>query len=118
MADDVDAPNEARWGFEVEYATCYELCFKIAERIGAELPQIAGGQATWTAHSGSPFPFAVIAQQWNWKEPRLSMFLDEQDESMLRYENGTLHLHAVYHAQVDPEVLQQIVRNFCSARTP
>ena len=68
------------------------------------LPHIEGGKATWSVVSNKPI--AIVAEQW--AEPRL---VDRHATSYegLDIRNGTLRLHFNYHAQLDPEIVWDVL---------
>jgi hypothetical protein len=101
--DDGDAPHART--FELPHAPTLEQALQIV--IAARyLPSIAGGQATWSVASG--VPVAVLAQQWT--APRL-LFLTGKDLQSLDSRDGALRLHFNYHAQRDPELVYEVLRD-------
>ncbi|QJX47574.1 hypothetical protein HMJ29_11735 [Hymenobacter taeanensis] len=70
----------------------------------AYLATIGGGKATWSVVSGRPV--AVVAQQWSetkllsWQTSRLTS---------LNVTDNTLYLHFNYHAQIEPEIVYQVL---------
>jgi hypothetical protein len=70
--------------------------------------------ATWALSSG--IPLAVVAQQW--QEPRVLFRLDAERER-LDAGDGELRLHWSYFAQLDPELVLEVLRNLrLRAATP
>ena len=100
--DDVDAPHART--FSIPEAASLEtvLATVLAARY---LPSISGGLATWSVASN--IPLAVIAQQWS--APRM-LFCTGEDLKMLDREHGVLRLHFNYHAQLDPEIVLEVLR--------
>lgn len=100
--DDVDAPHVRE--FALERAASLETA--LATVISAHyLPSIAGGLATWSVASG--IPLAVIAQQW--PAPRMLVRAGEEPMALDRA-SGVLRLHFNYHAQLDPEIVFEVLR--------
>ena len=101
--DHGDAPHART--FELPQTSSLEQALQrvIAARY---LPSIAGGQATWSVASG--IPLAVLAQQWT--APRL-LFLTSRELQGLDRDAGILRLHFNYHAQRDPELVYDVLRN-------
>ncbi len=100
-ADDVDAPHAIT--FIVPEGMSVGNLMKIVQ--ASHLPKIQGGKATWSVTSG--IPVAVIAQQWS--EPKLLppfelgiVDLDTVD--------GVTNLHVNYHAQLEPETVEEVLR--------
>jgi hypothetical protein len=102
MGDDGDAPHERR--FSYPDATAIE---DVIERIVASgyLASIQGGRATWSVVSG--LPIAVVAQQW--KKPRAVQW-EPVKASSLQSRNGVVGLHFNYHAQVEPDVVLDVLK--------
>lgn len=66
---------------------------------------VQGDRATWSVFSR--WPLAVVAQQW--QRPRMlpaSRFLATRD---LDTRDGVLRLHFNYHAQLDPDVVYEVL---------
>ena len=101
--DDVDAPNSD--SFAVPDGTPLEEIVGGIAKSGY-LPQIAGGQASWSVTSN--VPVAVVAQQW--VQPRMFFLLRGMKE--LDSRDGVLRLYFNYHAQVDPETVYEILWGF------
>ncbi|MDR1228735.1 MAG: hypothetical protein LBK55_06920 [Azoarcus sp.] len=103
--DDINAPNSE--SLSVPDGTgLREIVQDIAQ--SSYLPQIAGGQATWSVTSN--IPVAIVAQQW--AEPRMlnTLKLDRPDE--LDRSDGVLRLYFNYHAQIDPETVYKVFWGF------
>ena len=101
--DDGGAPHART--FELAHAPSLEQALQVV--IAAQyLPSIAGGQATWSVASG--IPVAVLAQQWT--TPRL-LFLTSREQQDLDRKAGALRLHFNYHAQRDPELVYEVLRD-------
>lgn len=99
--DDIDAPHQRvlKVADDIDVAG---LVTRIA--TARYLPGIAGGKATWSVLSRRPL--AVIAQQW--PEPRLlSPFLCALSE--LDLAGDELRVHLVYHAQLEPETVAEVL---------
>ena len=62
--------------------------------------------ATWSLASG--IPIAVIAQQWPAPRP---FFLTGRDIKQLDRTAGELRLHCNYHAQRDPQLVYEVLRD-------
>src|SRR5688500_9977792 len=93
--DGGDAPHARQLGVPEGVAT--DVLVRLVSEA-AQLPQIAGGEATWCV--SSRVPLAVIAQQW--REPRLlSSFLPAL--TILDFDGRTVRLHFSYFAQRDPQ---------------
>jgi len=105
-ADDMTAPNET--AFEIAHPkSIEELVTGVCGRI--ELPSIAGGRATWCL--SSRIPLAVIAQEWSssrmvWGATTLPIPKDSH----------IIELHASYFAQLDPEVVFEVLGRLRLAR--
>jgi hypothetical protein len=102
--DDVDAPNARSFTFAADTALD-EALRQI--QAGGYLPRISGGEASWSVASGRPV--AVLAQQWT--HPRMLLHRPEELKE-LEWRSGVLRLHFNYHAQVDPERVYQVLREY------
>ena len=100
--DDCDAPHQQR--FDSPDSKSLEELLTAVIKSGY-LPAISGGCATWSVKS--TMHIAVIAQQWT--EPKM-LFLLQKDLAKLDREAGVLKLHFNYHAQIDPEIVLQVLR--------
>lgn len=100
--DDVDAPHARTFALPQGASLETALATVMSARY---LPSIAGGLATWSVASG--IPLAVIAQQW--PAPRM-LFRTSKDLAALDRPSGVLRLHFNYHAQLDPEVVLEVLR--------
>ncbi|WP_092414802.1 hypothetical protein [Collimonas sp. OK307] len=98
--DDVDAPH--RREFEFADGTSLPDALTTIARSNY-LVSISGGKATWSAVSS--VTLAVIAQEW--AAPK-NLFLGDKESLDIR--NSALHIHFNYHAQIDPEVVYEILR--------
>ena len=101
-ADDVDAPNARE--LTIPDGLAVDELVRQVIRL-ADLPHIAGGNATWCVSSIAPL--AVIAQQW--PEPRLLNFI-APERSRLDFAEGVFRSHFSYFAQQDPEVVFEVLR--------
>ena len=68
------------------------------------LPHISGGLATWSVISRQPV--AVLAQQ----RPVPKFFFSLQDDDVWCFEDSVLFVHFNYHAQIDPDVVYDVLR--------
>ncbi|HET7064125.1 MAG TPA: hypothetical protein VFI49_07580 [Rudaea sp.] len=100
--DDVDAPHARTFALPQGASLETALATVMSARY---LPSISGGLATWSVASG--IPLAVIAQQW--PAPRM-LFGAGDDLSVLDRAPGLLRLHFNYHAQLDPEIVLEVLR--------
>lgn len=100
--DDVDAPHARTFAIPDAAPLEAALAAVLAARY---LPSISGGLATWSVTSN--IPLAVIAQQWS--TPRM-LFLTTRDREAIDRASGTLRLHFNYHAQIDPEIVLEVLR--------
>jgi hypothetical protein len=103
-ADDVDAPHR----LQIAGPATGDVGAAIKDVLATGyLPRIVGGKATWSVVSNRPI--AVVAQQW--AKPRL---LDTYDTSFkgLDVGDGRLRLHFNYHAQLDPEMVVEVLWGF------
>jgi len=100
--DDVDAPHARTFALPQGATLETALATVMSARY---LPSISGGLATWSVASG--IPLAVIAQQW--QVPRM-LFGAGDDPDVLDHEHGQLRLHFNYHAQLDPEIVLEVLR--------
>jgi len=101
-ADDCDAPHAKL--MTVPDDTPLEELARIVQRDYVP-GNIAGGEATWSLVADRPL--AVLAQQW--REPKLVRQLPLQ-LAELKGQHGSVKLHVNYHAQVDPEIALEILR--------
>jgi hypothetical protein len=69
---------------------------------------IQGGKATWSVVSS--VPIAVLAQQWS--DPKLLPLITMLDGGVdiLTDPEGNLKLHVNYHAQIDPEIVLEVLK--------
>jgi hypothetical protein len=110
-ADDARAPHARRLSLPDQW-TWKELVGRVWRE--SRLPRIEGGMATWALSSG--IPLAVVAQQW--QEPRVLFRVDAERER-LDAGDGELRLHWSYFAQLDPELVLEVLRNLrLRAATP
>ena len=73
--------------------------------VETALVSIQGGLATWSL--ASVIPPAVVAQQW----PGPRTLPHRTDMESLDRASGVLRLHFNYHAQLDPEVVLEVLRS-------
>jgi len=92
-----DLPDNWQWG-------------QVIDQVwrSSNLPQIAGGHATWVLSSG--IPLAIAAQQWSQPQP---LFLLESAKALLDIVAGEFRFHWSYLAQHDPDVVTNILRRLC-----
>jgi hypothetical protein len=71
----------------------------------SDLPNVVGGRATWAL--SSKIPLAVMAQQWDKLTliVQLDVYRDELDIS-----ESEIRLHWSYFAQLDPDVVLEVLR--------
>jgi len=100
--DDIDAPHARAFAIPQGASLETVLATVTSARY---LPSISGGLATWSVASG--IPLAVIAQQW--AAPRM-LFGAGDDLDALDRAHGPLRLHFNYHAQLDPEIVLEVLR--------
>ena len=101
--DDADAPH-AR---EFDLPGTPEVSVVVEHLFGSGyLPSISGGQATWSIVSA--VPVAVAAQQWS-KPKHFQLLRGLRD---VDFASGTLRLHFNYHAQIDPDVVHNVLWGF------
>lgn len=101
--DDVEAPHKREFSFQ-EGTSLKEALTKIQRSY---LPRIEGGHATWSVTSN--VPVAVIAQQW--VEPKMLVQPPEELKA-LDTNQGILRLHFNYHAQMDPQLVYDVLWGF------
>ena len=102
MGDDINCPHEKRFSFS-DPTSIEEALDKIV--TSGYLPKIHGGRATWSVVSG--FPISVIAQQW---EKPLSVGWPPVKVVDLQLKDGMVGLHFNYHAQVEPEIVLEVLK--------
>ena len=100
--DDVDAPHGRAFSFPDTLSSLQLIARIVAEGY---LARISGGKATWSAVSR--VPLAVVAQQW--AEPRAVPWR-EVSLSGLEQRDGAYRIHFNYHAQRDPKVVLQVLK--------
>jgi hypothetical protein len=100
--DDVDAPHVHELHAS-DNPTVSDVVSLIC-RAGY-LPRIAGGKATWCVSSG--VPLAVVAEQW--AGPKMTQPIPPRIEE-LDVSEGTLFVHVTYYAQLDPNVVWEVLR--------
>ncbi|GAA5214798.1 hypothetical protein ACFSJ3_15980 [Corallincola platygyrae] len=99
--DDADAPHF----FDVvvsDDSTTEEIIEFVCE--GSYLPKVVGS-ATWSFSSHKPL--AVFAQKWG--RPRMLSFID-CPVSDLATDGSGIRFHVNYHAQIEPEVVFEVLR--------
>lgn len=100
-ADDCHAPHEKNLTVPDD-STVQDL----AETIQREyLPKIQGGRATWSLVTR--VPVAVLAQQW--REAKVIFPFDDV-VAKLASPGGPVRLHVNYHAQLDPDVVLEVLK--------
>ena len=100
--DDIDAPHARTFALPPGASIDTALTTVMSARY---LPSISGGMATWSVASG--IPLAVIAQQW--QAPRMLFGVSDNPDALDRAP-GLLRLHFNYHAQLDPEIVLEVLR--------
>ena len=100
--DDIDAPHARTFALPQGATLETVLATVMSARY---LPSISGGLATWSV--ASRIPLAVIAQQW--PAPRV-LFGAGDDLDSLDRAPGQLRVHFNYHAQLDPEIVLEVLR--------
>lgn len=101
-ADDCDAPHTM--SITVPATTTVRDLVGLIQR--EYIPgNIQGGKATWSVVTS--VPIAVLAQQW--PEPRI-LPLVEVGAARLADSDGNVTIHANYHAQIDPEIVLEVLR--------
>jgi hypothetical protein len=103
MGDDVES-HDARYDTDAE--TLEEIIQWIHN--SRYLPTIGGGCATWSAVSN--LPLAVFAQQWS--SPKLLLLNPSWYLKKLQYEGEFLKVHLNYHAQIDPNVVVEVLKRY------
>jgi hypothetical protein len=101
MGDDVDAPHERQFSFSD--STSVEQAIDRIVNSGY-LASVQGG-ATWSVVSS--FPISVVAQAWGQSRP---VSQQPQEFTWLKVEDGFIKLHFNYHAQIDPEIVLEVLR--------
>ena len=101
MGDDVDAPHERQFSF-LESASVEEAIDQIVN--SGYLASVHGG-ATWSVASN--IPISVVAQVWGRSRAvgRLPSKL-----TSFKVEDGCIRLHFNYHAQIDPEIVLEVLK--------
>lgn len=102
MGDDIDAPHEQHFTFPDQMPV-----EGVIENIvtSGYLAKVQGG-ATWSVVSG--FPISVVAQRW--EKPR-AVGWQAVKLSSLQTNNGLVGLHFNYHAQLDPEIVLEVLKS-------
>lgn len=106
MGDDVHAPHERLFSFQ-DSTPVGEAIDQIVN--SGYLASVHGG-ATWSVVSD--IPLGVVAQSWDrsravsWQPRKLTS---------LKVEDGCVRLHFNYHAQIDPEIVLEVLRRLKSS---
>jgi hypothetical protein len=100
-ADDGDAPHQRILDVP-DNRTVEPIVLAVVRAY--DLPQISGGDATWSISSN--IPLAVVAQQW--PGPRMTSPMPRNVAECDTSGNG-LRLHFCYFAQLDPEVVFEVL---------
>jgi hypothetical protein len=100
-ADDLHAPHAQSISLQKQWDPA-SLASQILRAY--DLPKIIGGKATWALSSN--VPIAVFAQEWKKPEPVSSIALNPNE---LDLEGEELKLHWSYFAQLDPEVVLEVL---------
>jgi hypothetical protein len=99
--DDVDAPHR----IELDGPDGEDVEAAIAAVVGSGyLPHVSGGRATWSVSSGRVL--AVVAQEW--PTPRMLWGVD-RSLCGLDVVRDTLRMHFSYHAQLDPQLVHDVL---------
>jgi hypothetical protein len=107
--DDVFGPHERTMSVPDDF-TLDDVARTIQQ--AGYLPKIEGGKATWSVASG--VPIAVIAEQW--PTPKTVTSLEfVKDELVLS--GRTIRAHVNYHAQIEPEVVLEVLRELKLRKT-
>lgn len=101
-ADDVDAPHANE--LEIQDTDSVEEIVSAVYKA-YPLPKISGGKASWSMVSN--LPLAVISQQWD--SPKLLHKAPSIDKNSLDIINGVIRIHFNYHAQIEPQILFDIL---------
>lgn len=97
-ADDVDpGANSRQWSVDDDL-TVESIVAKVW--CSADLPQIAGGEATWCISSNQPL--AIVAQQWD--SPKLVQAVGPAVDELDIRDDG-VWFHVSYFAQQNPEIV-------------
>ena len=101
LGDDIAAPHERRFSFP-DSMSIEEAIEKVV--ASNYLAGVQGG-ATWSVVSG--FPIAVVAQRW--ESPR-HVSWEPVTLKSLQSKDGFVGLHFNYHAQLDPEIVLEVLK--------
>lgn len=99
--DDLDAPHRRRFVVPDEFS--WEQRILLVWK-SSDLPVISGGLATWALSSN--VPLAVMEQGWT--APRMLMQLDLDE--VVDVTDGEMRFHWSYFAQVDPEIVLNVLQ--------
>lgn len=98
--DDIDAPHRLELTGSSDQSILDAL--RHISQLNC-LPSIVGGKATWSAVSC--LPLAILAQQWSEPKPLSA----SPAMSKLDTRADGLYLHFNYHAQVDPDIVFNVL---------
>lgn len=101
MGDDVDAPHERNFSFR-EPTSVEEAIDQIVN--SGYLANVQGG-ATWSVVSN--VPVSVVAQAWDRSR---AVSWQPQKLTSLKVDDGCVRLHFNYHAQIDPEIVLEVLK--------
>jgi hypothetical protein len=101
MGDDIDVPHERQFSFPD--STSVENAIDQIVNSGY-LASVQGG-ATWSVVSS--VPISVVSQGWG--QSRLVSW-QSQKLTSLKVEDGSVRLHFNYHAQIDPEIVLEVLK--------
>lgn len=101
MGDDVDAPHERQFDFPGA-ASVEDAIDQIVD--SGYLARVRGG-ATWSIVSN--VPISVVAQAWGRSR---GVSWQRQELAALKVDGGCIRLHFNYHAQMDPEIVLEVLK--------
>lgn len=101
MGDDIDAPHEREFSFQ-ESTSVEEAIDQIVN--SGYLASVQGG-ATWSVSTN--VPISVVAQAWDRSR---AVSWHSQKLTSLKVEYGCIRLHFNYHAQMDPEIVLEVLK--------
>ena len=109
--DDIDAPHERALADIPPVATLDGLERLIRQVVGGNYLASVAGRATWAAFSNLPLAvYSNLAEQ-----PRMIWLTDRDVTDRLNVRDGTLRMHFVYLAMVDPDTAFDVLRSIRSA---
>lgn len=99
--DDTDAPHERQFAFPD--STSIEQA--IQKIVDAGYLAKVQGKASWSAVCGHPI--SVVSQSWNHAR---AVSCQPWVPTAHDFNNGSISLHFNYHAQVDPEIVLEVIK--------